>query len=1047
MEIEELCTRFTADLSDFRKKTEMFSNDLKNISGVTDKLRKDISKAMTSPVEKVRKLGKELSAMADKQIKVSEKIAEAKHKFEDYKAVLASIQEKHKEQQAAMQELINKYYKLTAVQKKQQDFVKETDGGAEGIVKARKEITDYIHDMSDGYEQLKKKIEGYGGLKPFDNELVQLKKFETDIKRAQDELTLFDNQLIKLKIDPSKLSAKSFSALDKEIDSLRKQIGALKQSEMDLEAKEKSLTSAMANTAIKIDNLKSKAAQGAENLNAMSSRLKSVSRETSKSGKLFGKFKDAVGTAGKGVISFGKSALSFLKNRLTHTGQSATGLSSKLLNVTKSIRRIGIVALGLKVVKSVFGELRSIVSKYISENDSLNSRIEAVKNSFGQALAPAIELVTGLFERLMPYVVSVTNAISDLLASLGISAALKSTSSAVDGVTSSTKKLSEAQNDLYGFDRITKASDKSSEGSSSSGSEQSYSASKKLTEYLQKLKSLWQSSDFEGVGSAIAGSLNNVISKVNALDWNGIQDKVNGFVSGITRSLNGFINDFDWEGSGEMLANGINTVLGALYTVVSTFDWKKAGTSLAAGLNSLINKIDWAKAGKTISDAIKGLLDLLVEFIEKTDWQELGRKLAVFLKNIDWSGITSSLFEGIGAALGGLTALLWGLIEDAWNNVVEWWKDVAYDDGKFTLSGLLDGINEVMKNIGQWIKDHVFQPFIDGFKKAFGIHSLAKEMNPIGENIWNGVLDGIKNALSNIKKWVQKNIFDKVQKAFDTAKQVVMNIGAKLSESFTNAKENWDSIKENGKVAVANIKGKIQSDFTNLKTKWDSIKDKVNIDTVKGVVQSTFSNLKSKWDSIKNKTNTLTSKGSVQSTFTNLKTKWDSIKTKYNTATIKGNISSTFNNAKKSWDGIKNKAVTLTTNLNDKATAAFKSVFNKIIDKLNSAIKKVNSWSIAGFKPFSFPSIPRMETGGIVSKPTIAMVGEHGREAVMPLENNTGWITQLANNIAFIMGRNNATESGSIVIPIYIGSKHITDIVVDDINKRTKSSGNCPIKI
>lgn len=40
--------------------------------------------------------------------------------------------------------------------------------------------------------------------------------------------------------------------------------------------------------------------------------------------------------------------------------------------------------------------------------------------------------------------------------------------------------------------------------------------------------------------------------------------------------------------------------------------------------------------------------------------------------------------------------------------------------------------------------------------------------------------------------------------------------------------------------------------------------------------------------------------------------------------------------------------------------------------------------------------------GGIVDKPTIGLVGEAGKEAIMPLENNTEWITDLARKIAVI---------------------------------------------
>lgn len=37
-------------------------------------------------------------------------------------------------------------------------------------------------------------------------------------------------------------------------------------------------------------------------------------------------------------------------------------------------------------------------------------------------------------------------------------------------------------------------------------------------------------------------------------------------------------------------------------------------------------------------------------------------------------------------------------------------------------------------------------------------------------------------------------------------------------------------------------------------------------------------------------------------------------------------------------------------------------------------------------------SIPRLANGGITTGSTLANIGEAGREAVLPLENNTGWM-------------------------------------------------------
>ena len=47
--------------------------------------------------------------------------------------------------------------------------------------------------------------------------------------------------------------------------------------------------------------------------------------------------------------------------------------------------------------------------------------------------------------------------------------------------------------------------------------------------------------------------------------------------------------------------------------------------------------------------------------------------------------------------------------------------------------------------------------------------------------------------------------------------------------------------------------------------------------------------------------------------------------------------------------------------------------------------------------------VPMLAKGGIVESPTLAMVGEAGKEAIMPLENNLGWISELAEKISAIM--------------------------------------------
>lgn len=88
---------------------------------------------------------------------------------------------------------------------------------------------------------------------------------------------------------------------------------------------------------------------------------------------------------------------------------------------------------------------------------------------------------------------------------------------------------------------------------------------------------------------------------------------------------------------------------------------------------------------------------------------------------------------------------------------------------------------------------------------------------------------------------------------------------------------------------------------------------------------------------------------------------------------------------------------------------------NRVVDGINNMINALNRLSFdipdwvpqLGGKSFglSIPtiptvSIPRLANGGITTGSTLANIGEAGREAVLPLENNTGWMDDLASKLA-----------------------------------------------
>lgn len=292
------------------------------------------------------------------------------------------------------------------------------------------------------------------------------------------------------------------------------------------------------------------------------------------------------------------------------------------------------------------------------------------------------------------------------------------------------------------------------------------------------------------LGAAVGNGINGALG---GLDWNLIQETVRNVAKGITDRLNGFIQTTDWSLVGQSFGNGINAILDYFYTGINNFDWIGAGTSLAEFVNNAINTIDFVKMGQTISDRVKGVFDRGIATIEGIDWYTVGEKVWDGLAAIDWNGIADRLFELIGAALGGLAAFIGGFISDAVTEAKKYFQEKIEECGGSLVKGIFKGIDDAIVGIVTWIYDHVFTPFIDGFKNAFGIHSPSTVMAEQGSYIISGLLKGVQDNIGKLLNYIAK-IPGKVVKSIGNIKNKVLEKGSDivsgLKEGLTNT---WDS--------------------------------------------------------------------------------------------------------------------------------------------------------------------------------------------------------------------------------------------------------------
>ena len=113
---------------------------------------------------------------------------------------------------------------------------------------------------------------------------------------------------------------------------------------------------------------------------------------------------------------------------------------------------------------------------------------------------------------------------------------------------------------------------------------------------------------------------------------------------------------------------------------------------------------------------------------------------------------------------------------------------------------------------------------------------------------------------------------------------------------------------------------------------------------------------------------------------------------------------------------------------------------NSFIDGINWAIGVINKIPNVNISKLSRLEVPKLATGGITNGATVAMIGEAGKEAVLPLENNTGWMDALADRIA------NRNGSPSKIV-LMLNEKELGWANINSINTITKQTGTLQLSL
>lgn len=124
-------------------------------------------------------------------------------------------------------------------------------------------------------------------------------------------------------------------------------------------------------------------------------------------------------------------------------------------------------------------------------------------------------------------------------------------------------------------------------------------------------------------------------------------------------------------------------------------------------------------------------------------------------------------------------------------------------------------------------------------------------------------------------------------------------------------------------------------------------------------------------------------------------------------------------------------------NVGSTILSGLKAGINSVIGGFNSGIDRV-----AGAIHIGLPHLPYLASGGLINAPTLAVVGEAGPEAVIPMSDpSKAAAVAKSTGLLDILG-SRMSNVGDTLVKVYLGTREITDILNVQIDKKLDSQAN-----
>ena len=778
---------------------------------------------------------------------------------------------------------------------------------------------------------------------------------------------------------------------------------------------------------------------------------------------------DNIGNVAEAVGNIAQALSSAFYDVITSTG--AVRIGSAIVSIFLSLGS-KFVEIGSKLAGDLFKGLEQIVTDNAPKlSSSLQGALEAIApvfetieqavNRFGDAFSRVYD------EHVSPFIETISSGVSQI-----VSVFLDSFD---NNVTPALQRFSDGFEDVY-RNHIGPAID---------------SLSQAFGGLVDVLKQVWED-NMQPFAEFLADTFGISIGGVVDLLGGAILEALKILADTVKAVSDAFIAFSDWCKDNREIVSAMATAIGLLSTAwqgIKFLSWAEQAGGLAAGISKL------GGAFTDLVGAVKGLtVDKIKSFAESVYLNtlyakdfvvnsgklivELGRTaLELGKAGLAWAAnaaqmglataaeIAQSVAAGIASAatwaLNGAIAVLTSpitlviaaiaaliaigvLLYQNWDTVVEFAKNawqglsdfigvICQAIGKF-FSSLWTKLQEIFEQIGKW--------FSERFQEAWD--AIVNIFSGIGEwfaNTFQGAWDAIVNIFSNLGSWFGERWAD--------VTNALAEIGSWLGEKF---QEGWD--------AIGNIFGNLGSWFGE---RWTDVTNALS--NIGAWFTDMFQNA---WTGL---TNIFSGLGSwfgerwndVTSALSSVSNWFGEMFTNAYNA-VKDAFSSIGDFFSGVWSTVKNIFVDAGQAVGSAVGGAFKSAVNAVlgtienvvngfIGMINGVIGLINKLPGVSLGSIGYVSLPRLARGGIVDSPTVAMIGEAGKEVVMPLEN-TGFLQTMGRIVGGAVVNalggglpQSGGFSGSGDIVIQIGGHEFGRVAIQEINREQERAGQVLLNI